>query len=100
MATFIDFSKAFDSIDRSTMWKILRHYGVPRKIVSAISCMYEGSVSRVNLNGRLSHSFEVTTGVLQGDTLAPFLFIVVLDYVLKESESEFGIKTHIHETST
>ena len=27
--------------------------------------------------------FEITTGVLQGDTLAPFLFISCLDYILK-----------------
>ena len=29
--------------------------------------------------------FEITTGVLQGDTLSPFLFIICLDYVLKTS---------------
>ena len=29
--------------------------------------------------------FEITTGVLQGDTLAPFLFIICLDYILKTS---------------
>ena len=29
--------------------------------------------------------FEITTGVLQGDTLAPFLFIICLDYILKKS---------------
>ncbi|VDP55100.1 unnamed protein product [Schistosoma margrebowiei] len=30
---FIDYEKAFDSMDRTTLWKILRHYGVPQKIV-------------------------------------------------------------------
>ena len=29
--------------------------------------------------------FKITTGVLQGDTLAPFLFIICLDYILKAS---------------
>ena len=29
--------------------------------------------------------FEITTGVLQGDTLAPFLFVICLDYILKIS---------------
>ena len=32
---FIDYEKAFDSVDRETLWKLLRHYGVPEKFVSA-----------------------------------------------------------------
>ena len=38
--------------------------------------------------------FEITTGVLQGDTLAPFLFIIWLDYIMKTSldnNRELGI---------
>ena len=31
---FIDFEKAFDSVDKETLWKLLRHYGVPEKIIS------------------------------------------------------------------
>ena len=30
---FVDYEKAFDSLDRETLWKILRHYGVPMKLV-------------------------------------------------------------------
>ena len=30
---FVDFEKAFDSLDQDMLWKILRHYGVPKKIV-------------------------------------------------------------------
>ncbi|CAH8572457.1 unnamed protein product [Schistosoma haematobium] len=33
---FIDYEKAFDSVDRTTLWKLLRHYGVPQKIVNII----------------------------------------------------------------
>ncbi|VDP41276.1 unnamed protein product [Schistosoma curassoni] len=33
---FIDYEKAFDGKDRRTLWKILRHYGVPEKIVNII----------------------------------------------------------------
>ena len=36
IATFINFQKAFDSIDRKSMWKILRSYGIPEKIVNAL----------------------------------------------------------------
>ena len=38
---FIDFKKAFDSIHHETLWKILRHYGLPQKIVGLISVLYK-----------------------------------------------------------
>ena len=41
--TFVDFKKAFDSIDRAIMFAILRHYGIPDKIVSEIRVFYDQS---------------------------------------------------------
>jgi hypothetical protein len=38
--SFIDFMKAFDSIERKTMFDILRHYGIPTKMVKAIQAIY------------------------------------------------------------
>ena len=81
IATFVDFSKVFDSVDRNALWKILRHYGIPHKITDAIMAMYTNSSSRVRLDNQFSKAFSINTGVLQGDTLAPFLFIIVLDYI-------------------
>ncbi|RXN36026.1 kinetochore Spc25 [Labeo rohita] len=84
--TFVDFKKAFDSIDRRKMFEILHHYGIPDKLVRAIKTIYNNSKSAVLVEGGLTEEFEITTGVLQGDTLAPFLFIIVIDYVLKNAE--------------
>ena len=79
------------------MWKILRHYGLPEKILNIIKCLYDGSTSAVRIDGILSKEFSITTGVLQGDTLAPFLFIIVLDYVLQNTEATTGLETHPNE---
>ena len=92
--TFVDFKKAFDSIDRDMMFAILQHYGIPDKIVSAIRVLYDQSTSQVYIQGQLSEPFAITTGVLQGDVLAPFLFIIVIDYVSKRSAEDFGYLTH------
>jgi hypothetical protein len=86
--TFIDFKKALDSIERKTMFDILRHYGVPMKMVKAIQAIYNNSRSAVLVDGYITQEFDITTGVLQGDTLAPFLFIIVIDYVMKNAETE------------
>ena len=59
--------------------------------------LYESSSSVVSVNGNLSTELEITTDVLQGDTLAPFLFIIVLDYVLSKTTTDQGIITHIEE---
>ena len=96
-ATFIDFKKAFDSINRTMMFAILRQYGIPEKIVQAIRTIYEHSTSRVLVDGKLSGEFRTNTGVLQGDVLAPFLFIIVIDYVMHKSEDTFGFITHLQE---
>jgi hypothetical protein len=99
-AVFIDFKKAFDSLRRSTMFSILRHYGIPDKTVRAIKTIYNNSKSRVLVDGKLSDEFDVTTGVLQGDTLAPFLFIIVIDFVLKNAEKEYAEITKSHGFTT
>ena len=37
---FVDFEKAFDSVHRNSLWKILRHYGRPQKITNIIRIFY------------------------------------------------------------
>nr|KAG5685972.1 hypothetical protein BaRGS_017411 [Batillaria attramentaria] len=73
---FIDYEKAFDSVDREALWKLLRHYGVPGKIISLIQCTYQDMSCRIAHAGQLSESFEVKTGVRQGCLLSPFLFLL------------------------
>ena len=38
---FVDFRKAFDSVHRNILWKILHSYGIPSKIISIIKTFYE-----------------------------------------------------------
>ena len=82
---FVDFSKAFDSISRDTMLHILHLYGIPSPIIQAIKLMYLNSNSRVRTPDGLTDAFWTLIGVLQGDTLAPLLFVIVLDYILRQS---------------
>ena len=92
---FIDFSKAFDSIHRERMFTILEAYGIPPTIVNAIKLIYEDTSAQVLTPDGETSFFDILAGIFQGDTLAPFLFIIVLDYALREafkiSDSECGI---------
>ena len=80
---FVDYEKAFDSLDRETLWKIVRHYRVPMKLVNMIKNSYEGMSCRVIHDGQLTNNFEIRIGVRQGLLLSPFLFILAIDWIMK-----------------
>ena len=90
VSTFIDFSKAFDSISRNMMRKILLAYGIPELVVNRVMYLYNGSKAHVSTPDGPSDEFEITAGVLQGDTLAPFLFVIVVDWVMRNAILEVG----------
>ena len=77
IVTFVDFKKAFDSIDRSVMVSVFHHYVIPETFVNAIQVLYTNSSSSVMVDGSISKPFIVSTGVLQGDISAPFVFKIV-----------------------
>ena len=96
--TFIDFSKAFDSIGHVTMFKILKAYWVPPNILGAIKSTYNTLRAKVVSPDGDTDYFKILAGVMQGDTLAPFLFVVVLDYALRKAingkETDLGFTLH------
>jgi hypothetical protein len=83
VVVFVDFRKAFDSVARGALPLVLRAYNVPQQLVSAVMAMYHDTRAAVTTPDGLSDLFDTSSGVLQGDTLAPFLFVLVLDWVLR-----------------
>ena len=67
------------------MEQILLAYGLPKETIAAIMMLYKNTKVKVrSLNGDTDY-FDIVAGVLQGDTLAPYLFIICLDYMLRTS---------------
>ena len=62
--------------------KSLCAYGIPEQLVNTIKDMYSNSQAKVLSPDGETEPFQVTSGVLQGNTLAPYLFIIALDYTL------------------
>ena len=94
---FIDFKKAFDSVHRGLLMKILKAYGIPEVIVQLIDRVYTGTKAKVVTADGITEVFDILAGVLQGDTLAPYLFIIVVDYIMTVaiddvSDSGFTLK--------
>ena len=80
---FVDFSKAFVFIHRGKMEQILLDYGLPKETVAAIMMLYKNTKVKVRSPDGDTDYFDIVAGVLQGETLAPYLFIFFLDYVLR-----------------
>jgi hypothetical protein len=83
VVAFVDFTKAYDCINRIALWKILHTYGVHPKIISLLRDLHTGTSAAVRLGGELGRSFLVTAGVRQGCVIAPTLFNVFIDHVLR-----------------
>ena len=65
---FVDFSKAFDSIDWSKMEQILETYGIPNQIIKAIMTMHKNTQAFVKSPDGDTEFFDIIAGVLQGNT--------------------------------
>ena len=85
---FIDFKKAFDSLHRDTVWKIVRSYGVPPKLVTLIELFYQHFECSVIVNGNLSEWFPVQSGVRQGCIISPMLFLLSMDWIMRNTTSD------------
>ena len=99
---FVDFSKAFDSVDRTRLFDILKLYGIPDLIIDAIRVLYTDTTATILTPDGETPSFPIKAGILQGDTLAPFLFIMVVDYVLRMSVDKIndkGLQLHPRRSS-
>ena len=67
------------------MEQIRLTYGPPKETVAAITIVYRNAKVKIRSPDRYTEYFDIVAGVLQGDTLAPYLFIICLDYVLRTS---------------
>ena len=94
---FVDFQKAFDSVDRDVIWRLVYHFGFPPKFVAIIQQL-EDATCQVIHDGKLTEPFSVQTGVRQGCLLSPTIFLMVVDWVMRQSTA--GQRTGIQWTFT
>ena len=73
-STYVDLTKAFDTVSREGLWRIMVRYGCPRKFIAIVRQLHDGMLARVQDNGETSDPFHVSNGVKQGCVLAPTLF--------------------------
>ena len=94
---FIDLTKAFDTINRDGLWKLLEKVGCPAHFVGIIRSFHENMEATVRDGTAKSPPFNVTCGTKQGCVLAPTLFSIFFSLMLhtafKDATDGVDIKT-------
>ena len=75
---FVDFRRAFPSINHALLWHKLLRLGISSKMISILINLYSQALMLIRSGGRLSGGISITEGVLQGEILSPLLFALFL----------------------
>jgi len=82
LAAYVDLCKAFESVNRNALWRILGLCGVPLRLINLMSELLSGTESAVRCGDTISDLFRVVNGVCQGCVLAPTLFSACMNWIL------------------
>lgn len=92
-STYVDLTKAFDTVSREGLWRIMAKYGCPRKFIAIVRQLHDGMLARIQDNGETTTPFSVSNGVKQGCVLAPILFSLMFSAMLTDAfkDADVGI---------
>ena len=92
---FIDYAKAFDSVDHNKLWEILKEMGIPDHLTCLLRNLYAGREATVRTRHGTTDWFQIGKGVCQGYILSPCLFNLYAEYIMRNAgleEAQAGIK--------
>ena len=82
--SFVDFQKEYDSIRRDKLYAIMAQCGIPNKLIRLTKATMENSTYYLKIGTIMTDGFKVGTGLKQEVGLAPSLFNVALEYVVRQ----------------
>ena len=92
---FINYTKAFDSVDQDKLWKALREVGIPDHLTCLLRNQYVGQEATVRTLYGTTDWFKIEKGVQKGCLLSPCLFNLHAEHILRNArldELQAGIK--------
>ena len=98
LSTFLDLSKAFDTLNHDILLHKLNYYGFENKSSDLILSYLTNRLQYVDINGTKSEQLSIKTGVPQGSILGPLLFIIYIND-LAHANSHFRILMYADDTT-
>ena len=92
---FIDYAKAFDSVNHNKLWKILKEIGIPDHLTCLLRNLYAGQEATIRTGHGTTHWFQIGKGLRQGCILSPCLFNVYAENIMRNAgleEAQAGMK--------
>ena len=92
---FLDYAKAFDSVDHNKLWKILKEMRMPDHLICLLRNLYAGQEATVRTGHGTTDWFQIGKGVRQGCILSPCLFNLYAEYIMRHAGldgAQAGIK--------
>ena len=83
--TFVELTKAFDTVSREGLWKIMEKFSCPAKFIAIVRQFHDGMLARVPNDGEFSYPFSVANGVKQGCVLASTQFSMLFSAMLTDA---------------
>jgi hypothetical protein len=81
---FVDYCRAFDSVQRECIWKVLEERDLIKEFITLVKEGHNGFQCRVLHKDQLTEPLQTISGVRQECHLSPLLFLMVLDGALNE----------------
>ncbi len=85
--SFIDFSKAFDTVPRDILLDKLKGHGITGCFFNIIKNIYSNDKACIKMQSQLTNPFQINMGVRQGCVLSPLLFNIFLSDLAKQLDS-------------
>ena len=80
----VDFAKAFDSVSRVYLFKLLQHLDAPQWLLNVLQALYNNIQASPVTGGKHSTTIHMLDGLKQGCPLSPLLFLLVIDPLLQD----------------
>ena len=88
---FLDYAKAFDSVDYNKLWKILQEMGIPDHLTCLPRNLYSGQEATFRIGHVTTDCFKIVKGVCQGYRPSLCSFNLYAEYLM-QNEAQVGIK--------
>ena len=85
---YYDLVKAYDTVNHKWLLKVLKMYKISNKIYNIIKNIINKWKINIGYNNNKICKIKLKNGILQGDTMSPFLFVLALEPIKKRIDEE------------